>query len=282
MALSTAAKNWINRGLASGNLRLETLTAQRDESERISRLERRGHFDTPIYSLEGLASVDVEAFVAAWPAWADQLETLAAHGDREVGFDPANRYFMSPDMEALFLVAQIYQPKRWVEVGCGNSTRLLQRAIIDGPLATQVIAIDPNPRVDIARISGQIHRARLEDYCGSAFSGLGPGDVVFIDSSHGVFAGNDVACLFLQILPSLPSGVIVHVHDVFLPYEYPIEWVREGYGWNEQYLLHSFLNGAAHRILWPGYHLQRDRPDIVTRLPFLRRGRAQSFWFQIG
>ena len=116
-----------------------------------------------------------------------------------------------------------------------------------------------------------------------AFATLAAGDILFIDSSHAVLPGNDVTRLFLTILPALPAGILVHVHDVFLPYEYPREWIDEGYGWNEQYLLHALLSPGRHRVVWPGYHLQRDRGDELARqLPFLARGRAQSFWFMTG
>ena len=281
MALSTSAKKLLNRALAPLNLRLDTLTAARAEEARLTRLADAGHFEAAPYPLAALADFEPDDFVAAWNRWGERLKRLASEGDAETGYDPANPYFPSPDAEALYLVAQIHRPRRWVEIGSGHSTRVVRRAILDGGLDTRLIAIDPEPRVEIASFADEVHRTRLEAYRGDALEKLTAGDVLFIDSSHVAAAGNDVAQLFLNVVPSLPPGVIVHVHDVFLPYEYPREWVAE-YGWNEQYLLHALLSSSRHRIIWPGCLLQRDRPDLIARLPFLARGRAQSFWFATG
>ena len=282
MALSTSAKQLLNRALAPLNLRLDTLTARRTEQDRLARLAEAGHFETPPYPLAALADFEPGPFVAAWNRWGERLARLASEGDAETGYDPANIYFPPPDAEALYLVAQIHRPRRWIEIGSGNSTRVARRAILDGGLDTRLTAIDPEPRVEIAAFADEVHRTRLEDYRGDAIGKLAAGDVLFIDSSHAVAPGNDVARLFLDLVPALPPGVIVHVHDIFLPYEYPREWIAAGQGWNEQYLLHALLSAGRHRILWPGHHLQRDRPEMVAKLPFLSRGRAQSFWFATG
>ena len=281
MSFSTSTKNALNRVLAPLNLRLDTLTATRAEEDRLAGLTQAGHFEGPPYPLPALATFEPTDFIAAWSRWKDRLERLASIGDAETGYNPANVYFPPPDAEALYLVAQIHRPRRWIEIGSGNSTRVARRAILDGGLDTKIISIDPEPRVEVAAFADEVHRTRLEEYRGDALAQIAAGDVLFIDSSHAVAPGNDVARLFLGLLPALPPGVIVHVHDIFLPYEYPREWIAD-HGWNEQYLLHALLSGGRHRILWPGYHLQRDRPDLVEKLPFLARGRAQSFWFATG
>ncbi len=86
----------------------------------------------------------------------------------------------------------------------------------------------------------------------SVFQSLNSGDVLFVDSTHVTKLGSDVNRIFFEILPALASGVIVHFHDIFYPFEYPRAWVREGRGWNETYLLRAFLeyNEAYEVLLW--------------------------------
>ncbi|MEM7321080.1 MAG: class I SAM-dependent methyltransferase, partial [Pseudomonadota bacterium] len=91
---------------------------------------------------------------------------------------------------------------------------------------------------------------------------------------------NDVAHLFCRIIPALKPGVVIHVHDVFLPYEYPKRFFYDCPGWGEQYMLHALMQTDAYELLWPGYFLQMARPDAVDALPFLAAGRAQSFWIR--
>src|SRR5207245_655950 len=106
-----------------------------------------------------------------------------------------------------------------------------------------LVSIDPAPRREIAQHADEVIRYRVESFEPSRIlSRLDRNDILFIDSSHEIKTGNDVLHLFLNILPSLSPGVIVHVHDIFLPFEYPKEWIVEHrWAWGEQYLLQSLL-----------------------------------------
>ena len=106
-------------------------------------------------------------------------------------------------------------------------------------------------------------------------------DILFIDSSHEVRVANDVAKLFCVTIPSLAPGVVIHVHDIFLPFDYPEPLCTDYSCWGEQYMLQMLLQGCARKVLWPGYYVQRMRPELCTHLPFVANGRAQSFWFEI-
>jgi hypothetical protein len=99
----------------------------------------------------------------------------------------------------------------------------------------------------------------------SVFERLEAGDVLFIDSSHVVKTGSDVVHQLLEVLPRLADGVIVHVHDIFIPEDYPQGWVRAGFGWNEQYLLQAYLvgNGRAH-VLAMNRWLARRHPAAIA------------------
>ena len=113
----------------------------------------------------------------------------------------------------------------------------------------KVISVDPQPRAEIDALCDKVCRMRLEDSDHQIFSVLQAGDILFFDGSHRVFTNSDVAVFFLEILPSLPPGVLVHIHDIFLPLDYPPEWNDRFY--SEQYMLAAML-------------LCRDRPfDVI-------------------
>ena len=111
---------------------------------------------------------------------------------------------------------------------------------------------------------------------------LQPGDFLFIDSSHEFTIGNDVVYLFLKLIPLLPAGVIIHVHDVFLPYDYPRAWiVDERKPWAEQYLVQALLwYSDCFEVLWAGHYLQRTRQDFAAHFPHATNIRAQSMWLR--
>ena len=105
----------------------------------------------------------------------------------------------------------------------------------DEGLSTRLVSIDPHPRVEIDALCDVVIRQPAEDVDPDYFNDLRAGDILFIDSSHRSFTNSDVTALYLDVLPRLPPGVVIHLHDVFLPYDYPEEWGDRFY--NEQYLL---------------------------------------------
>jgi len=280
VAFSTNIRMSLNRLLKPVNLKLSTLLADNAESSRIKALEASGLLERPVYSLlPGMANFDAEPLAKAYSKYRAEIERLRQVGKNDVGYVFANDYFSSPDMEVLYLLMRTLMPSNVVEVGCGNSTRISRQAIIDGDLKTKIIAIDPHPRNDIALFVDEFRQCKLEhieNY--EIFQNLQPGDFLFIDSSHQVHVGNDVARIFCDIIPRLKAGVVIHIHDIFLPYEYPPAFAYDYSNWGEQYLLHALMQGRPCEILWPGYYLQKSRPELAKTLPFLSQGRAQSFW----
>ncbi|MEM6310328.1 MAG: class I SAM-dependent methyltransferase [Pseudomonadota bacterium] len=251
------------------------------EQERLRGFEARGGLEGPVYALSpGMADFDVSSMVAAHQKFGADLDQLKTPGGNETGYKSQNGYFETPDTDILYLMVRAHAPKRVIEVGCGNSTRITRQAIMDGGLTTTLSAIDPFPRAEMAHLVDRFEQTTLEAADHSAFDDLQAGDMLFIDSSHQVRMSNDVAHLFCRILPELRAGVIVHVHDVFLPWEYPKRFFYDCPGWGEQYVLHAALQGGGWDVLWPGFYLQQGRPELAGALPFMDAGRAQSFWMR--
>lgn len=251
----------------------------RAERARLEAFEARGGLDGPAYALSpGMETFDIAPLVADYTALAADLDRLRTAST--TGYTPDNGYYDTPDAEALYMMIRRFRPKRVIEVGCGNSTRVTRQALIDGDIAGTITAIDPWPRADIAGVVDRFEQNHVEAVAPELFADLTDGDVLFIDSSHVLRMSNDVAHLFCRIIPALPSGVVIHVHDVFLPYEYPKRFFYDCPGWGEQYMLHALMQGGGYEILWPGFFLQKERPDALAALPFLNDGRAQSFWMR--
>jgi predicted O-methyltransferase YrrM len=176
-----------------------------------------------------------------------------------------NEWISPFDATSLYCLISINAPKQYVEVGSGYSTKFAKSAIFEQRLGTKITSIDPEPRADVASICDVIIRKPLENVEIELFDELESGDVLFIDSSHRCFMNSDVTVCFLDILPRIKPGVLVHFHDIFLPYDYPPEWAARYY--SEQYLLAaSLLAGDAHfEIVLPNAFLCRD-PELCQIL----------------
>ena len=145
------------------------------------------------------------------------------------------------------------------------------------------IIIEPyeNPWLD--KLGARVIRERVEIVADEVFQDLEKGDILFIDSSHVVRAQNDCVFEYTELLPRLPSGVVVHIHDIFSPYDYPEEWLNETFRlWGEQYLVEAMLaNGSDWRILAALNWLSKDSEQFGSLCPFFYEGRMPgSMWIQ--
>ena len=181
----------------------------------------------------------------------DYPEVLEESAELE-RFYVRNSQFSWLDCRALFVLLQAWRPRRLLEVGSGFSTLLaadVNRRFLDG--SCHITCIEPYPRAFLARgIPGvaELVQERAQDVPMERYTSLAAGDILFIDSSHVAKTGSDVNFLLLDVLPRLAPGVRVHIHDVFLPHEYPREWViDENRSWNEQYIVRAML---AHSRAW--------------------------------
>jgi len=231
-------------------------------------------------------------FAAAEPAFRAVLARIDAYAAAlaAIGEDagpPAPRWgqgwFPRLDAAAAYAIVRDRRPARIVEVGSGHSTRFLARAVADGGLATRITAIDPAPRADLGRLSVHHVAAPVQHADPAPFAALNPGDVLFIDSSHVAMPGTDVDLLLNGVLPALPAGVLVHVHDVFLPDGYPAAWRRRGY--NEQLLVAALLAGGGYAPLFASRYAATRLTEavagtVLARLPLWPGVPETSLWME--
>jgi hypothetical protein len=286
MAITTKIKGSINKFLAPVNLRLETLTAERMEDRRLAELQSNGQFDVPRFPLGKALSgfsprplLDkVEAYGSCFGRWHDSSANSA-------GYSFNNDYFSSPDAEVLYTFVRAFKPRKIIEIGSGNSTRISRLAISEGHLETTLISVDPNPRTEVRSIADQVIESRVEMISDRGFlSALEPNDILFIDSSHFLQPGNDVVALYLDVVPRLNSGVLVHIHDIFLPYDYPYRWLRQKeLRYSEAYVVHLLLTSRNDlEILWPAYYLQKTMSDFSRYFPNCGGRVGTSLWLRVG
>ena len=150
--------------------------------------------------------------------------------------------FFGP-MDSLMLSGMLatLKPRRYVEIGSGHSTRIARWTVREKQLGTMITCIDPAPRKAIDQLADEIVREGLLQVSPEVFAALRENDILFFDGSHLAFSGTDCQRFFLEILPALPEGVYVHIHDIFLPNDYPARITNRYY--NEQQLLAAFLFG---------------------------------------
>ncbi len=195
--------------------------------------------------------------------------------------------FRGTDVLVAYCMVRYFQPRRIIEIGSGFSSLVLGQAAAKNK-NTALICIDPFPH-KLTREKNRIPalesviESKVEDVGVEFFSELGSGDILFIDSSHTVKTGGDVNYLFLEVLPRLKPGVIVHVHDIFFPFEYRKDWMLEEFRfWTEQYLLQAFLifNREFEVLIANSYLNHYHAPELKAAFPSLRRWIGGSFWMQ--
>jgi hypothetical protein len=176
-----------------------------------------------------------------------------------------------------------------VEVGSGNSTKVAAMAKKHFGLEMQITSVDPMPRAEIDQLSDRILRQPFETVDTELFTSLEAGDVLFIDNSHRMLPNSDVTVFFMEVLPRLKPGVVVHIHDIYLPYDYPQFMCDRAY--SEQYPLAVWLlaNPDRTKVLMPNFFVSEDR-ELASILNELWNADALqgverhggSFWIEMG
>jgi hypothetical protein len=229
-------------------------------------------------------------FAAAEPRIEATLAAIDSHG---VGLrcilsggGPARfsqSWFPRLDAAAAYALMRDAKPRLVIEIGSGHSTRFLASAVRDEGLPTRICCVDPAPRAPLDGLGVDLVPQLLQQADRRMFQELGPGDVLFIDSSHIAMPGTDVDLLFLDILPRLVSGVLVHVHDIVLPDAYPAEWAWRGY--NEQLLVGTLLQGGNYEIVFSSHYAKTRFPDALGRgllggIPLPTGAHETSLWLR--
>lgn len=183
------------------------------------------------------------------------------------------------DGAALYTLIKKFRPRRYHEIGSGISTCFAYKAIAEHCPGTAITSIDPEPRASIDAICTRVIRNGLETCDLDIFAELEANDILFFDGSHRAFMNSDVTVFLIDVLPRLKPGVLVHVHDIFLPYDYPDSFKH--WYWNEQYLLAVYLMNARHRIrpVFPTNFVCRE-PSFAPwfRAPLIDLGSANDGW----
>lgn len=166
------------------------------------------------------------------------------------------------DIIGIYTMLALKKPKRYIEVGSGNSTKVAYKAKMDCNLDTEIISIDPMPRAEIDQLTDKIIREPFENINYDEVLNLEAGEILFIDNSHRILPNSDSMVFFMEILPRLKKGVIVHVHDIYLPYDYPQFMCDRFY--SEQYGLAMYIlaNPEKYATILPNYFISED-PELT-------------------
>ncbi len=170
-----------------------------------------------------------------------------------------NGYLPGLDIIGIYTMLARFKPKRYIEIGSGNSTRVAHKAFIEKDLSTEFICIDPKPRAEVDQIPNRMIREPFENVNLDIVAELNANDILFLDNSHRILPNSDSMVFFMEILPRLKRGVIVHLHDIYLPYDYPQFMCDRFY--SEQYALAIYLlaNPDKYETILPNYFISEDK-----------------------
>ena len=211
---------------------------------------------------------------------ADNEASFMAMSDGHPRPDWASNFISPLDGAVIYTGISSFTPAHVIEIGSGNSTFFMARAALDHGTGTEITCIDPSPRIDISGLPVNFERRVLSEDDISLTDKLSAGDVLFVDSSHILQQGFDLDIILNRILPRLSSGVIVHFHDIFLPYGYPPEW--EKFHFNEQNALIGWLLSGVLTPVFSTSFAYHEMSDEVKRLcpgfPAIGKSSGASIW----
>lgn len=262
-----------------------------------------GHYYSPVPSMKEIQEAEGRIFGRPAPLeglnlnedaqmrMLEQLAPLAEGVTFATDPEPDARYYTNNPSygpgDALVLQSflRYLKPKNYLEVGSGWTTALAldtNERWLDNRM--RVTCIEPYP-IDLRRLLRpgddiEIVESGVQDVDLSRFRDLGPGDLLFIDCSHVVKTGSDAHHLITKVLPAVPAGVYIHIHDIFWPFEYPKEWVYEGRAWSEIYLIQAFLSfNPVFEIVFFNDWLLKERYDALRdAIPPLASQAGGALW----
>lgn len=199
-----------------------------------------------------------------------------------------NGFLPGLDIVSIYTMLSVYKPSKYVEIGSGNSTKVAFKAKQEQNLSTQIVSIDPMPRAEIDSLADKVIREPFENINFDMLDDLEENDILFVDNSHRILPNSDSMVFYLEILPRLKKGVIVHIHDVYLPYDYPQFMCDRFY--SEQYGLAMYLlaNQKKYQTILPNYFIYEDKALSEHISPIWKHENLKnvekhggSFWLRI-
>lgn len=264
-----------------------------------------GHFYSPIPSVPNVLYHESQVFATPRTLPGidlnveEQLRTLQAitprcqnHpfrcSDSSQRFSFANENFGPGEAVIYFGLIGLLKPRRVFEVGSGYSTAVLLDSLDEFELTeTECLCIEPYPQLlqsllqpgDERRV--KVMPRELQDVPLGVFAQLERNDILFIDSTHVLKTGSDVHWLLTELLPRLASGVYIHIHDIYYPFEYPKDWIIQNRAWNEAYALRAFLqfNDQFQICLFNSYLHQFHR-DVIQQIPLGSDYAGSGLWLR--
>lgn len=218
-----------------------------------------------------------------------ELLSLPIEKKEELKFYYHNTNFGSGDAEYFYNIIRTFKPKKILEIGCGFSTLLAEEALLKNlnqGYNCEHICVEPYEMPWLEKLHVKVIRAKVEQLDRHIFESLESNDILFIDSSHMIRRNGDVVFEYLEIFPLLRTGVLVHIHDIFTPFDYPFEWLSEKVlFWNEQYLLEAFLSlNSGYEVIGALNYLKHKYFDELTdKCPILKNEPSRepgSFWLK--
>jgi hypothetical protein len=188
----------------------------------------------------------------------------------------------------LFAMLCYFKPARIIEIGSGFTSALMldtNEKYLNNQI--QMTFIEPYPERLFNLLNNKdkavccIHKKTAQEIPLSCFGQLAENDLLFVDSSHVSKIGSDVNYIFFHILPTLKQGVVIHFHDIYWPFEYPLSWIESGRAWNEAYLLRAFLQyNSQFEILLSNSYIEKRQPQLITPYSDTISGLGSSFWIR--
>lgn len=297
-ALSALQLRWVRRlGLASlprtaSALRRVGIFPVRDHY--YEPMINPGHLRHPLDEVRDLPGIDLrirhQLELLGQLRYGDELQRIpVTGGPGRFGWENGTYFWY--DAQFLYSMIRHLKPGRIIEIGSGNSTLIARMAIArnteeDAAYACDHVCVEPYEMPWLEGTGARIVRRRVEELDPTFFTDLGRNDILFVDSSHMVRPQGDVLFEIQRVLPRLAPGVVVHVHDVFTPRDYPADWlVRKQLFWNEQYVLEAFLAmNPRFEVLAALNHLAVEHPEALRRaLPVQKPDgptRPSGFWIR--
>jgi len=220
-------------------------------------------------------------------------ETFWKINDNKIEKDPTkpawnNGFLPGLDIIGIYTLFSHFKPGKYIEIGSGNSTKVAYKAKTEHNTGTEIISIDPMPRAEIDDLADKIIREPFENINLNIIEELNENDILFVDNSHRILPNSDSMVFFLEVLPRLKKGVIVHIHDIYLPYDYPQFMCDRFY--SEQYGLAIYLlaNCKKYEPLLPNYFIFEDKELSKILEPVWNHTNLEgverhggSFWLRI-